>query len=52
MPGVDAASAAVANGSHPLTGTNVPDVVFSDTEAIDPDTWTGGQTAPYQIRHH
>lgn len=49
MPGVDAASAAVANGSHPLTGTNVPDVVFSDTEAIDPDTWTGGQTAPYRF---
>ena len=49
MPGVDATAATAANGSKPLTGAGVPDVVFSDAEATDPHTWAAGDAAPYQF---
>ena len=49
MPGVDSTAAAAAGGSNPLTGASVPDVVFSDAEATDPDTWTSGTQSPYQF---
>ena len=49
MPGVDASAASAAEGSEPLVGPNVPNVVFSDAEAIQPQTWASGEKSPYQF---
>ena len=49
MPGVDATAATAAAGSQPLTGSSVPDVIFSDAEATDPQTWAAGTAAPYRF---
>ena len=40
MPGVDAAAASAADGSEPLVGSKIPNVVFSDAQAIQPETWS------------
>ncbi len=48
MPGVTASD--VAPGGTPLpAGGNVPDVVFTDAEAVDPATWSNGTASPYRF---
>ena len=47
MPGTTSAPA--DNHARNLSGPGVPDVVFSDTEACDPGTWSTGSSLPYQF---
>ena len=50
MPGVDKTAASAADGSNPLKGSNVPNVVFSDAQAIQPETWSKADNPrPYQF---
>ena len=48
MPGVTADDVAPGGVALPASAT-VPDVVFTDAEAIDPTTWSSGQADPYQF---
>ncbi|MBM4059419.1 MAG: hypothetical protein FJ275_14470, partial [Planctomycetes bacterium] len=48
MPGVTAADVAPGGVALPASAT-MPDVVFSDQEAVDPTTWSTGQQDPYRF---
>lgn len=47
MPGT--ASAPQDGVAANLTGPGVPDVVFTDAEAVDPSTWSSGTASPYRF---
>lgn len=50
MPGVSEADVATGGTALPHTVSNgVPNVVFTDLQAIDPATWSGGNALPYQF---
>ena len=50
MPGVSEADVATGGTALPHTVSNgVPNVVFTDVQAIDPTTWSTGNALPYQF---